>query len=152
MMARISWGDARNVVRSSFFNASNRLTSPRLAARSITASVPCDSESTLTCSLAAFLLVEQNQCGAGGLRQRNRFAFAVVEMPKLSERACYLSNLKPIRSARHPSPDLRRRFRRLQFSPNRTGNENVFEERGKKILKFDENEVIDRRGIRDNGH
>jgi len=40
----------------------------------------------------------------------------------------------------------------LQFSPNRTGNENVFEESGKKILKFDENEIVDWRGIRDNGH
>jgi hypothetical protein len=52
----------------------------------------------------------------------------------------------------HPSPDLLRRFRRLQFSPHCTGNENAFEESGKKILKFNENEVVDRRGVRDNGH
>jgi hypothetical protein len=40
----------------------------------------------------------------------------------------------------------------LQFSPNCTRNENVFEESWKKVLKFDENEVVDRRGVRDNGH
>jgi hypothetical protein len=40
----------------------------------------------------------------------------------------------------------------LQLAPNCTGNENVLEESGKKILKFDENEVVDRRGVRDNGH
>jgi hypothetical protein len=40
----------------------------------------------------------------------------------------------------------------LQFSPNGTRNEDAFEESGKKVLKFDENEVVDRRRIRDNSH
>jgi hypothetical protein len=35
----------------------------------------------------------------------------------------------------------------LQLSPNRARNENALEERGEKVLKFDENEVVDRRGI-----
>src|SRR4051794_6201279 len=98
---------------------------------------------------AAFLLVKQDQGGAGGLRQGNRFALAIIELPKICGRPRYFSELQPIRSARHPFPDLQRRLRRLQFSPNRTRNENVLEESGKKILKFDENEVVDRRGIRD---
>jgi hypothetical protein len=148
----MSWGDARKVVRSSFFNASNKLTRPSLAARSITPSCSCDRQPALTRSLAAFLLVKQDQCGAGGLRQSNRFALAVIKLPKLCGRARYLSKLQPIWPARQPFLDLLRRFRRLQFSPNCTGNQNAFEESGKKILKFDENEVVDRRGVRDNGH
>jgi len=86
------------------------------------------------------------------MRQSNRFALAGIELPKLGGRARYLTKLQPMRSARHPSTDFLRRFRRLQFAPNRTGNENVLEESWKKILKFDENEVVDRRGIRNNGH
>ncbi len=102
--------------------------------------------------MAAFLLVEQEQTDPGGLRQSDSLALTGVELLKIIRNARYVATLQPMRSARHPFPDRGRRLWRLKLAQNRTGDQNMIEESGKEILNLYENEIIDRRGVRNNSH